>query len=72
MKTELLRKFLNKKGLLFNEIIWIIKLVLFFVIIGAILYYGAQASGFNLGDWFAKGLGSWSHVNSTNITAVVT
>ena len=70
MKTELPRKFLNKKGLLFNEIIWIIKLVLFFVIIGAILYYGAQASGFNFAEWFAKGLGSWN-VQSANITTGV-
>lgn len=47
---------MNKKGLVVNEVIWIVKLVLLFTLLGMVLVLGGQSLGFNILGYFSRGI----------------
>lgn len=62
---------MNKKGLVFDEAIFIVKLILFFAIVGFILFTASEIANINIGDYVVKGISSiWTNSSSavTNTT----
>jgi uncharacterized membrane protein len=57
---------LNKKGIIFDEGIWIAKLILMFILIGIVVTFVIVASGVDLGSMMSTGWSSlWSANNGT-------
>lgn len=57
---------MNKKGLIFDEGVWIAKLVLMFILLGIVITFVIIASGVDLGSMLSTGwTGFWGANNGT-------
>jgi hypothetical protein len=50
---------MNKKGTIFDEGIWILKIVLFLILIGIVVTFVLTTSGIDVGAMLSSG---WSHI----------